>query len=417
MMPNGPIPLPPVMNFGMPSLAPLVPPPTLLVPYPVIVPLPVPIPIPIPIPFNSKSTKDQPESSGSVCIAPETSESSASRAHTPVSSRGEKGEQKTKPAGSERLSPVRSERNKTTVASLTVKAEDNSGSLCLTSGSGLIDGVIDLTMGQRPCQQQVIQKMLPGVQGSIQVKVKVEAEAESRSPAELVREGKGDSGERAFFSPSNASELEGVTHLSSSSNNSNPSSKSDTPGNQLNPSIPNLTMAPLPPSVRTHPLPLPQLQVSPAASCNVIVNGTGWHSLLTPAFESCPDRQGDKGGGDGEAEDQPSNGDLEHEALKENNCSVGEREVGKRILAQDEKVNTVEGKPDPESSMEEGEHAYALPLLSAGGCVVIQPVPKSSAEKTAILSCSITAPLAAAGSPELEPPLKRRCLRIRNQNK
>lgn len=84
---------------------------------------------------------------------------------------------------------------------------------------------------------------------------------------------------------------------------------------------------------------------------------------------------------------------------------------------QDEMADTVEGKPDPDSNLEEGEHAYALPLLSTGGCVVIQPVPKPGADKTAILSCSISAPLSAAGSPELEPPLKRRCLRIRNQNK
>ncbi|ELR54659.1 Sine oculis-binding protein-like protein [Bos mutus] len=55
MMPNGPMPVPQMMNFGLPSLAPLVPPPTLLVPYPVIVPLPVPIPIPIPVPHVSDS--------------------------------------------------------------------------------------------------------------------------------------------------------------------------------------------------------------------------------------------------------------------------------------------------------------------------------------------------------------------------
>uniref|UniRef100_G1Q861 Sine oculis binding protein homolog n=1 Tax=Myotis lucifugus TaxID=59463 RepID=G1Q861_MYOLU len=55
MMPNGPMPVPQIINFGLPSLAPLVPPPTLLVPYPVIVPVPVPIPIPIPIPHVNES--------------------------------------------------------------------------------------------------------------------------------------------------------------------------------------------------------------------------------------------------------------------------------------------------------------------------------------------------------------------------
>ncbi|XP_051881170.1 sine oculis-binding protein homolog A isoform X2 [Pristis pectinata] len=58
LMPNSHMHVPHLLNFGVPSLAPLVPPPTLLVPYPVIVPLPVPIPIPIPIPhmFDSKNT-------------------------------------------------------------------------------------------------------------------------------------------------------------------------------------------------------------------------------------------------------------------------------------------------------------------------------------------------------------------------
>ncbi|XP_070835907.1 sine oculis-binding protein homolog A isoform X1 [Chaetodon trifascialis] len=422
MMPNGRIPLPPMMNFGMPSLAPLVPPPTLLVPYPVIVPLPVPIPIPIPIPFSPKVSRDQPERSGSTRNAPESSETSASGLRSPGTSGGDRGEQKVEPSGTECLSPLHSERSRTALVDLTVKAEDSSGNLCLTSGPGPMEGVIDLTVGQRSCQQQVIQRMLPGVQ------VKVEAEAESRSPpaAGLGREGKGshDRGEEALSQGLlSATELEGATlpsTLESSgppSSNSSPSCNADPPVNQLNPCISNITPPPLPSTTRTQAQLLPQLQTSPAAPCNVIVNGTGWHSLLTSAFESCPDRRGDNVAGEGKAEEQPANGELEHEALKENNCSVGDWEPGKRGPLQDEMADTVEGKPDPDSNLEEGEHAYALPLLSTGGCVVIQPVPKPGADKTAILSCSISAPLSAAGSPELEPPLKRRCLRIRNQNK
>ncbi|AWP16830.1 putative sine oculis-binding protein -like [Scophthalmus maximus] len=354
MIPNGHMPLPPMMNFGMPSLAPLVPPPTLLVPYPVIVPLPVPIPIPIPIPMNPKTFRDQPESNVSVRSVPESTEISASGLHSPGSSGGDRVEQKIEPTSAEHLSPVLSERSRTALVDLTVKAEETSGTLCLTSNPRLMDGVIDLTMGQKSCQQQVIQRMLPGVQ------VKVEAEAESPPAAGMGREGKG---------------------------------------------------------TRTQPQPLTQLQTSPGTPCNVIVNGTGWHSLLTPTFESFPDQKGDGVAREGEEEEQPANGELEREALKENNCSVGDWEPGKRVSAQDEMANSIEGKPDPDSNLEEGEHGYALPLLSAGGCVVIQPVPKPGADKTAILSCSISAPLSAAGSPELEPPLKRRCLRIRNQNK
>ncbi|KAM6968942.1 sine oculis-binding protein homolog A isoform 2-T2 [Tautogolabrus adspersus] len=418
MMPNGRIPLPPMMNFGMPSLAPLVPPPTLLVPYPVIVPLPVPIPIPIPIPFSCKSSRDQPMNSGPVHGAPESAEASAPGPHSPGSS-GERGEQKLDSAGAGHLSPVRLERSRSGLVDLTVKAEDNSGNLCLNSGTGMLDGVIDLTVGQRSCQHQVIQRMLPGLQ------VKVEAEAESRSPpaAGLGREGTfSQDGVEDGLSQGLLSslELEGAAQpktlesLGRPSSNGSPSCNADHPMSQLHPCF---TPPPLPSTTRTLTQPLPQLQTNPAAPCNVIVNGTGWHSLLTPAFESCPDRREDSFAGDREAEKQPANGEFEREALKENNCLVGDWEPGKRGPVQDEMVDTVEGKPDSDSNLEEGEHAYALPLLSTGGCVVIQPVPKPGAEKTAILSCSISAPLSSAGSPELEPPLKRRCLRIRNQNK
>nr|XP_046269324.1 sine oculis-binding protein homolog A isoform X3 [Scatophagus argus] len=422
MMPNGRIPLPPVMNFGMPTLAPLVPPPTLLVPYPVIVPLPVPIPIPIPIPFSPKDSRDQPEGNGSIQNAPEPSKASASGPHSPGLCGGDRGEQKIEPTGAACLSPLHSERGRAALVDLTVKAEDNSGNLCLSSGPGSMEGVIDLTVGQKSGQQQVIQRMLPGVQ------VKVEADAESRSPPALGlgREKKcsHDGGEGAVSQGLlSTAELEGATFpntLESSgppSSNSSPSGNADPPVNQLNPCISNITPPPLPSTARTQPQPLPQLQTSPAAPCNVIVNGTGWHSLLTPAFDSCPDRKGDCVAGEEESKGQPANGELEREALKENSCSVAEWEPGKRVPVPDEMADTLEGKPDPDSNLEEGEHAYALPLLSTGGCVVIQPVPKPGTDKTAILSCSISAPLSAAGSPELEPPLKRRCLRIRNQNK
>lgn len=407
-----------MMNFGMPSLAPLVPPPTLLVPYPVIVPLPVPIPIPIPIPMNPKTFRDQPESNVSVRSVPESTEISASGLHSPGSSGGDRVEQKIEPTSAEHLSPVLSERSRTALVDLTVKAEETSGTLCLTSNPRLMDGVIDLTMGQKSCQQQVIQRMLPGVQ------VKVEAEAESPPAAGMGREGKGSDGggvlSQGLF---NAPWLEGATHPNTHTESSGPPSSNNSPCNgdiplsQLNPPISSLTPPPLPSTARTQPQPLTQLQTSPGTPCNVIVNGTGWHSLLTPTFESFPDQKGDGVAREGEEEEQPANGELEREALKENNCSVGDWEPGKRVSAQDEMANSIEGKPDPDSNLEEGEHGYALPLLSAGGCVVIQPVPKPGADKTAILSCSISAPLSAAGSPELEPPLKRRCLRIRNQNK
>lgn len=308
------------------------------------------------------------------------------------------------------MSPL-SERATTTIVDLTGKAEDSSGNIGLTGGPGLTNEVIDLTMGQRPGQQQVIQRILPGVH------VKVEGEADCKSPLAVGLEGNGRDEEKAEREGEGAKHKQTLESTAPPSRNNTPLSKADSPVSQLSSCMPNLAFPPLPSSIRSQSIVLPQCPVSSTATCNVIVNGTGWRSFVNPAFESCPDRKRDRVGGQKEDGDRPANGDLEYEALKENNCSVGEWEMGKWVSAQDEKVDTVEGKPDPDTSMEEGEHAYTLPLLSAGGCVVIQPVPKPSAEKTAILSCSISTPLSAAGSPELEPPLKRRCLRIRNQNK
>ncbi|XP_033003223.1 retinoic acid-induced protein 2 [Lacerta agilis] len=65
--------VPPPQPFGSP-LSPLVPPATLLVPYPVIVPLPVPVPIPIPIPIpvphgaESKANVDCPKPAASFVL-------------------------------------------------------------------------------------------------------------------------------------------------------------------------------------------------------------------------------------------------------------------------------------------------------------------------------------------------------------
>ncbi|XP_061483214.1 retinoic acid-induced protein 2 [Rhineura floridana] len=63
--------VPPPQPFSFP-LSPLVPPATLLVPYPVIVPLPVPIPIPIPIPVphsaESKANVDCPKPAASFVL-------------------------------------------------------------------------------------------------------------------------------------------------------------------------------------------------------------------------------------------------------------------------------------------------------------------------------------------------------------
>ncbi|CDQ56094.1 unnamed protein product [Oncorhynchus mykiss] len=345
MMPNGPMLMPPMMNFGMPSLAPLVPPPTLLVPYPVIVPLPVPIPIPIPFPFNPKTSKDKPSNNNNPIP------SASGEDHRPFSPGSSRGDHK--------FGPSSSGRSRTDVVDLTVKTESPG---CASTTASLPEGVIDLTLGRRSRLQQVIQRVVPSVQ------VKVERDGDSTSPP-----------------PS------GPSPLNASGQGKGDSSLED----------------------------MSQEPCSPPAPCDVIVNGSSQHTdgpsrstLPTPLSD--PGRRG--GGGCGE----PANCELELEALKENSCLVPEWEPGKRCPSEEAvQGGTWEGKLEANGNLmdldDDDDHAYAL-LLPKAGCV-IQPLPKPS-DKTDIVSCSISAPLAAgAGSPELEPPLKRRCLRIRNQNK
>lgn len=105
---------------------------------------------------------------------------------------------------------------------------------------------------------------------------------------------------------------------------------------------------------------------------------------------------------------------AEGEDLKENSCSAIERTLSEQAVAPGRAGE--EKTQEAEDAASGADHAYALPLMPKPGCV-IQPVPKPADKTAAILPCGLEAPLSAAGAADLEPPLKRRCLRIRNQNK
>ncbi|XP_071221834.1 sine oculis-binding protein homolog A-like isoform X2 [Salvelinus alpinus] len=407
MMPNGPMLMPPMMNFGMPSLAPLVPPPTLLVPYPVIVPLPVPIPIPIPFPFNPKTSKDKPSNNN------DPIPSASGEDHRPFSPGSSRGDHKFGPSSSGVHSPgfsgydlarFGSERSRTDVVDLTVKTESPG---CASTTASLPEGVIDLTLGRRSRLQQVIQRVVPSVQ------VKVERDGDSASPPPFGPSPLNTSGQGKEDSSLEDMSQEIREAISDSLEPGFlPCSQATSPSPQPNQNSYTTQLTNHHGTPRTQPC-------SPPAPCDVIVNGCSQHTdgpsrstLPTPLSD--PGRRG--GGGCGE----PANCELEREALKENSCLVPEWEPGKRGPSEEAvQGGTWEGKLEANGDLmdldDDDDHAYAL-LLPKAGCV-IQPLPKPS-DKTAIVSCSISAPLAAgAGSPELEPPLKRRCLRIRNQNK
>ncbi|XP_063039575.1 sine oculis-binding protein homolog A isoform X2 [Engraulis encrasicolus] len=537
MMPGGPLPMPPVMNFGLPSLAPLVPPPTLLVPYPIIVPLPVPIPIPIPIPFSPKASEDRPAGndgtvpSGSASGAP-GGDSKDPRPFTPGSSRGGGGSEPKKGSspntdtlspgysgyslGTERGSSSSSSSNRPGVVDLTVKVESpggsgsggggggtynntsssSSSSTCTSSLSSLSsasssssshrshcsspaasaptaaapsEGVIDLTTSRRPRQQLVIQRTVP----SVEVKVEAESslltpmvpsgEAEARRTEQSANISSGGGNGRGGSSTVTATGRGGEESDHRDADNALDSTAVVLPCGDSSfcgatpplaqpitcsgtPALP----APAPPT------PAPAVELGSAAPCNVIVNGGGG----APSLELAGARRMVTAS----ASDQrpllaePASAALleSEEELKENSCAAAAEwdAAGKRgssaaaaatgtataAAANPEEAGGVvggggggvvggglggdpklaAGGGDPGAVMDE-EHAYALPTHlppNKVGCV-IQPVPKPGADKTGatILPCGLAPPLTATGPPEMEPPLKRRCLRIRNQNK
>ncbi|XP_072533390.1 sine oculis-binding protein homolog A isoform X2 [Salminus brasiliensis] len=421
IMPAGPIPVPPMMNFGMPSLAPLVPPPMLLVPYPVIVPLPVPIPIPVPIPVGPKASGDRPGNDG---MLPEVSGEHSNSQDLPfspdLSRGGDSGVHKQGPSSSDVLSPGvsgQTERGRTSMMDLAVKTESpGSGSSTLSNSGSPTDtpanGIIDLTTNRRSRQQQVIQRAVPCVQ------VKPEPDLTPLAGQAVSQLSDCEANERDSDSTGPIENL----HRDRDSEPNSPMNTvvlpcADPSFCSATPPLPQLGTCTL--SAPTASISTTKTEPGSATPCNVIVNGGCSMQLLEPTVRSPP------------LEQRPPvepcrrtttvcNEPAEGEDLKENSCTAIERDTaGKRALS--EQANAPGGAGDEKSQEAEdaasgADHAYALPLMPKPGCV-IQPVPKPAEKTAGILPCGLTAPLAAAGAAELEPPLKRRCLRIRNQNK
>ncbi|KAM3930340.1 sine oculis-binding protein homolog isoform 2-T2 [Leptodactylus fuscus] len=379
MMPNGPMHIPQMVNFGLPSLAPLVPPPTLLVPYPVIVPLPVPIPIPIPIPHTMDSKPPNDFSSNGENIIPSSSSDGpgAKPKENSLLSRDSK-QRSVKPSDnspggsglSSHLASDVQEHLKTEIVDLTLRtvSPENSKPSIPNTLQVPQDGVIDLTVAHRSRLHNVIHK-------AVNTQLKLESE-----PISVVN---------LAFSNSDR------TNCNDCMDGGNPAETKLYPSNDSNFSGSNSRA----PSTPGHE--------SSAAVCNVIVNGTKNTEGSKNSDKSHEQKK--------TLEKEPVVSELE--SVKENNCASNchsELEVGKKSLV--EESLTAGDKQDPNlNNPADEDHAYALRMLPKTGCV-IQPVPKP-AEKTAISPCIISSPVLTTGTEDLEPPLKRRCLRIRNQNK
>ncbi|XP_075453677.1 sine oculis-binding protein homolog isoform X2 [Ascaphus truei] len=380
MMPNGPMHMPHMVNFGLPSLAPLVPPPTLLVPYPVIVPLPVPIPIPIPIPHivDSKPPKDF-SSNGDSFIPSSSNETLGAKPKDNSLPPKDFKQRSLKPSEyspggswySSHQAPVPQEHSKTEVVDLTMRTSSPENSKLGIPNVLQVpqDGVIDLTVAHRSRLHNVIHR-------AVNAQLKLE-----REPNSVVNLAFGSSNRNNCSDcRDNCSPVETKSYSSSDQANCGPVSLvSSTPGHETS-----------------------------AAVCNVIVNGTKSTEGSKNSEKSheqkrtLPDKE-------------PVVSELE--SVKENNCASNchlELEIVKKSLAEESLATGDKQDPNLNNPADE-DHAYALRMLPKTGCV-IQPVPKP-AEKTAMTPCIVSTPILTTGTEDLEPPLKRRCLRIRNQNK
>ncbi|XP_026582435.1 sine oculis-binding protein homolog [Pseudonaja textilis] len=382
MMPNGPMPMPQMMNFGLPSLAPLVPPPTLLVPYPVIVPLPVPIPIPIPIPHINDSKPPNGFSSNGESFIPNTPNDTTGAKPTSnsVSPRNSK-QGPSKPSDSSpscsgqslNQTQVHQQHSKNEVVDLTVRSTSpvNNKFGFPTVLQGPQDGVIDLTVGHRSRLHNVIHRAL-------YAEVKVEHESSS-----VVNLTLGSSEKR---------------NCSDCRKNCSPTETKTLPGGD-------------PPHCGSLPVASGTPENAAAAACNVIVNGTKGPEVSKNS--ETPQEQKKTPLQPCLLEELPVS---ELESVKENNCTSNCRREGESGKKTGEESLFGGDKQDPNlNNPADEDHAYALRMLPKAGCV-IQPVPRP-ADKTAIGPCIISTPILSTGPEDLEPPLKRRCLRIRNQNK
>ncbi|KAM3861439.1 sine oculis-binding protein homolog [Diretmus argenteus] len=398
MMPRGPVPMPPLMNFGIPSFSPLLPHPTVLVPYPIIVPLPVPIPIPIPIPFPSKETVEVPSHSGVIQPVPEGADRGRSRVTRLPSpgisvgdsrlvanklgrtstqglpSPGDTNTRDTDWVKSER--PFPSPTSTPHSGASSPSARYNDSPVSAPGSEGLTD--YKLTLQQQP-ERQVIQR----------VRTQVKLEPNTNGVVDLSGQGDPGTGQGTRMglhdvirptpplppSPSHDT----VYHHQNS--NTLPSHTPPSPSGS-SPPYDATSFVPISPDHSPNETPPSSAPVSPDSS-------------LTQRAVPLPD---------------PALSELE--AIKENKCSVVGPVQAEGPVSQTDEPLAVVGEVGEDPHVPDEDHAYALPTApKTGGTSTALLLPKLR-DKGALRS-----PPPMPGAGDMEPALKRRCLRIRDQNK
>ncbi|KAM9840098.1 sine oculis-binding protein homolog [Aulostomus maculatus] len=394
MMPRGPVPMPPLMNFGIPSFSPLLPQPTVLVPYPIIVPLPVPIPIPIPIPVPPKATLDTQCHSGVIQPVPEgtdRSRSTSTRSQSPGIHEGHGRLGGTLNQGlPSPITPnardtdwVKSERSFPSPTStphsgaLSPRAQYNT-SPCSAPGS---EGLTDYK--QQQSERQVIQRVLQRTQ------VKLEPNAN----AVVDLSGLGESGTGQGTKSGFQDVIRPTPSLTLSPSHDTVYHHQDS---HISPSH-----TPPSPTGSNHPY---DGISSALKSQNHGPNGMS-SILTTPASPNASLLQ--------RVPAPPLDPALsELEAIKENKCSVVGPVRVEGPVSQSEEPLAVVGEVGEDPHFPDEDHAYALPTApKTGGTTTPLLLPKLRDKG------SLRSPANMPSGGDMEPALKRRCLRIRDQNK
>lgn len=386
MMPRGPVAVPPIMNFGIPTFSPLLPQPTVLVPYPIIVPLPVPIPVPIPIPVSSKATETH-NHSGVIQPVPDGVDRYKSRARLPSPGIHEATSNKLcgtltpslcspSDVSKRDLDWVKSESSFPAPTSAPQSGASSPRGLSGNSPCSESEGITDYK--EQP-ERQVIQRVLPRSQvkpgPSVNGVVDQPGAAESGT-GQATRSGLHNI-IRPIPSLPRSPSSDHIHHHQDL--HSPPAHTSRSPTVNSHPYI--ATTAALPPQDHLKSL-----------------NGTSFSSTPTsPQRLPAP----------------PSDPPLsELEAVKENKCSVIGPVRAEGPVSQSEDSLAVAGEVEEDPHVPDEDHAYALPTASkTGGTTTPLLLPKLRDKG------SMRSPVNIPSGADMEPALKRRCLRIREQNK
>ncbi|KAM8846616.1 sine oculis-binding protein homolog isoform 1-T1 [Synchiropus picturatus] len=391
MIPRGPVPMPPMMNFGIPSFSPLLPQPTVLVPYPVIVPLPVPIPIPIPIPVPSKVTPDPQSHSGVIHTLPDgvdRSRSIATRPTSPVITEGQghllaerfcgsKGAALSSDLSSSETDWVKSEKAFPSPISTPHNGSPSPRTQYSTSPCSVPGSESLAELKHQHSERQVIQRIGQRTQVKLEPSANSIVEMES-GPGHGTRSSVHDIIRPTFTkSPSNDTVYQlKDSHASPSNTPSSPTGSNH--------------------QYDTMPSALKSQNHGPIGINTMLSTSTSSDSFLpqrlpAPATDAAL---------------------SEHEAIKENKCAVVSQTRVESQSNQPEEPLAVVGEVGEDPHVPDEDHAYALPTAQkAGGNTTPLLLPKLRDKG------SLRSPANIPSVGDMEPSLKRRCLRIRDQNK